>query len=98
MTQVPFTSGGLLDLARGDKKGTSKHLVTVPCFPLQHALDTLNVRTVDFFSLDVEGAEMDVLRSLNFTRTKVRVFLVEVSNRLCSADHCKAKKPRSAGL
>ena len=87
---VPYTSGGLLALARTGN-GTSKHLVTVPCFPIQHALDTMGVARVDFFSLDVEGAEMDVLRTLNFTRTKIRVFLIEVSNRLCAKDRCAAK-------
>ena len=87
------TIGGVLALARAGKNGTTtKNVASVPCFPLQFALDTMEVPArVDFLSLDVEGAELDVLRTLNLSQTKIRVVLVEVANRLCASDGCAAK-------
>ena len=38
--------------------------VTVPCFSLEAALDEIKTYHIDYFSLDVEGAEMQILESL----------------------------------
>lgn len=38
--------------------------VTVPCFSMETVLNTINVHHIDYFSLDVEGAEMFILNSL----------------------------------
>ena len=40
----------------------NRHLqsAVVPCFPLHALLVALNRTTVDYFSLDVEGYELDV--------------------------------------
>nr|XP_022294520.1 uncharacterized protein LOC111104719 [Crassostrea virginica]XP_022294521.1 uncharacterized protein LOC111104719 [Crassostrea virginica] len=43
-----------------DKKNT----ITVPCFSMEAALDVINRYHIDFFSLDVEGAEMAILNTL----------------------------------
>ena len=43
------------------------------CFPLHVLLLALNVTRVDYFSLDVEGAELDVLRTVPFDRIDIRV-------------------------
>ena len=43
---------------QGDK------FTNVVCFPLHGVLKALNVTKVDYFSLDVEGNEMDVLRTI----------------------------------
>ena len=32
---------------------------------------------IDFFSLDVEGAELTVLQTLNFSRVDIRVMVIE---------------------
>jgi len=44
---------------------------------LSRLLDELGVRDVDFFSLDVEGFELEVLQGLDFTRHAPRYLLIE---------------------
>ena len=34
---------------------------------------------MDFFSLDIEGAEMKVLRTIPFDKVDIEIFLIEVS-------------------
>uniref|UniRef100_K1S2G7 Methyltransferase FkbM domain-containing protein n=1 Tax=Magallana gigas TaxID=29159 RepID=K1S2G7_MAGGI len=41
-----------------------KDKITVPCYNLESVLDEIKTYHIDFFSLDVEGAEMAVLESL----------------------------------
>jgi len=50
---------------------------TVPCFPLETILLALNRSHVDYFSLDVEGVELDILKTIPFDRITVNVFSVE---------------------
>jgi hypothetical protein len=47
--------------------------VDVQCFPLYSYLLALNRTTVDYFSLDVEGSELDVLRTVPFEKLDIRV-------------------------
>ena len=51
---------------------------TVPCRPLTKMLHIASISKVDFFSLDVEGAEQLVLRTMNW-RVPVGVWLIELS-------------------
>lgn len=37
------------------------------CKRLLDILETYNIKRIDFFSLDVEGSEIEVLESFNFT-------------------------------
>ena len=52
---------------QGDK------FTNVICFPLYGVLKALNVTKVDYFSLDVEGNEMDVLRTIPFDDVEITV-------------------------
>ncbi len=45
----------------------------VPCLTLNHILDSLGVREVDFLSIDTEGNEFNILRCLDYDRFRVRV-------------------------
>ena len=45
----------------------------VQCFPLYSYLRALNRTKVDYFSLDVEGSELDVLRTIPFEKLDIRV-------------------------
>jgi len=45
-----------------------KGLIEVPCFPLETMLLAINRTHVDYFSLDVEGFELDVLKTIPFDR------------------------------
>ena len=47
----------------------------VQCFPLVAILKALRVHKVDYFSLDVEGNEMDVLRAIDFDSVDIKVLL-----------------------
>jgi FkbM family methyltransferase len=51
--------------------------VRVQCFPLFSLLSALGVDTVDFFSLDVEGVEVDVLKTIPFDSVHIKVLTVE---------------------
>jgi len=56
--ESPGSLGQLASLEPDNKKHLQSSLV--PCFPLQALLVALNRTTVDYFSLDVEGYELDV--------------------------------------
>lgn len=55
-----------------DTTGIHKHIYdfvpagTVKCFPLPTMLAALNVKHVDFMSLDVQGVELKILRTFPF--------------------------------
>ncbi|XP_068219302.1 protein Star-like [Palaemon carinicauda] len=48
------------------------------CLPLDTLLLALNVSTVDFLSLDIQGREKDVLRTVPFSKINIRVIVVEI--------------------
>ena len=54
------------------------HTVQVPCAPLGGVLASLGLTHLDFASIDVEGAELAVLRSLVRSKVSLGVALVEV--------------------
>ncbi len=66
------------ELERLRESGES-HTIMVPCLPLQDLLDRHGIERVDFLSLDVEGAELSVLRSIDWERTVIRVITVEAN-------------------
>ncbi|XP_061176965.1 uncharacterized protein LOC133185674 [Saccostrea echinata] len=51
--------------------------VVVPCFSLEEALNTIKISHIDFYSLDVEGAELAILESLK-GGLKSKRFIVDV--------------------
>lgn len=60
-----------LDIA--DPKATA----VIPCYPLSALLAFSGVQHFNFFSLDVEGAELEVLKSLVFKQVTFDIILVE---------------------
>ena len=54
--------------------------VPVYCGNLGHQLCILGVTKIDFMSIDVEGAELEVVRSLNFTTVDVSVVIIEADS------------------
>ncbi|MCL4120980.1 UNVERIFIED_CONTAM: hypothetical protein GTU68_014276, partial [Idotea baltica] len=62
---------------------TSTYL-NVQSFPLYSYLLALNVTTVDLIILDVQGAEIGIIESIPFDKTRIRVFIIEhiTDNRL----------------
>ena len=45
----------------------------VQCFPVESILAALEVKTVNLFVLDVEGAELAVLNHINFDNVDIEV-------------------------
>ncbi len=53
--------------------------VLVPCVKLQRLLDKYELSTIDYLSLDIEGAELSALESIDWSRTRIYVITVEIS-------------------
>lgn len=54
----------------------------IHCGPLQHYLDALSLHHIDFWSLDVEGQELNVLKTVDFERTHFDIIIAENDNHL----------------
>ena len=68
-----FNVGKVVKINKEHKKLKGDNLVDVFCFPLFGVLKAINVTKVDYFSLDVEGNEMDVLRTIPFDNVDITV-------------------------
>ena len=51
--------------------------VAMNCFPLNAIMAALDVSHVDYLSLDVEGPEIEILRTVDWTRLRIDVITVE---------------------
>lgn len=60
------------------KGGQQPHTLVVPARPLAQILAARGIDRIDFMSLDVEGAEVDVLRGIDFSAVTPAHLLVEV--------------------
>ena len=49
----------------------------VYCFPLLSVMLAMNQTHIDYFSLDVEGVEMDILKTIPFDKLDITTFSVE---------------------
>lgn len=65
-----YNVGKITDLETGQKKNNH---VPVQCLPLYSILLALNTTTIDYFSLDVEGAEMKVLKTIPWDKVNIKV-------------------------
>ena len=70
-----FNMGKVVTNHDEGKQLIGKQYANVICFPLFGVLKALNVTKVDYFSLDVEGNEMDVLRTIPFDDLDITVEL-----------------------
>ena len=78
---APSFRDGIYALQPNGTRANAKAELVVPCVPLQYMLDRFGVHDIDFFSLDVEGAELEVLKTIDFGRTRISVILVEMDGR-----------------
>ncbi|OWF48557.1 uncharacterized protein LOC110452920 [Mizuhopecten yessoensis] len=60
-----------------EKQNIKSDPVQVQCLPLYSILLALNQTTVDFFSLDVEGDELNVLKTIPFDKVNIKMLTVE---------------------
>ena len=70
-------------LSDANKEAAMKRAVAVECLPLADIFQGINVSHVNFFVLDVEGAELNILQSIDWSLTSFDVLAVETerSNR-----------------
>ena len=52
-------------------------LPTIPCLPVKHLLNNLQIDHIDVWILDVEGAEMSVLQSTDFEKVHFSSIVME---------------------
>jgi FkbM family methyltransferase len=64
-----------------DEKALSGHPFIVPALTVSAVLDNAGQARVDFFSLDVEGYEAEVLKGIDFSRHRPRYFLIEARDK-----------------
>jgi hypothetical protein len=56
---------------------SKKEIIQMKAVRLQTLFDKYDMREIDLVSIDVEGAEMQVLNSIDFDKTNIKVFLIE---------------------
>lgn len=56
-----------------------KPVIKMRCVALKSVLSRARVRLIDFFSLDVEGHELNVLRGIDWDAVRINVIVVEVT-------------------
>jgi len=70
---------GLVALMQANLKNErgARRETTLVCYPLQTILEAIGVTHVDLFSLYVEGAELSVLKTLDWNRITIDVIMLE---------------------
>jgi FkbM family methyltransferase len=75
---MSFVAGAsVCEKARALAQNSKARTVSVEAVPLSSLLDEMRIDRVDFFSLDVEGYELQVIRGIDFARHRIDVMLVE---------------------
>lgn len=57
--------------------GGSKKIIEIAAFPLKELLKNHNVNYIDYCNIDVEGGEMSVLSSIDFSQVQIKFLSVE---------------------
>lgn len=60
-----------------EKYGGTKKIIKIKCFTLDEILKTYNISHIDYLSLDTEGGELEILKSINFDKTYIHIIAVE---------------------
>jgi FkbM family methyltransferase len=58
--------------------GGEQRKTTVPCLPMREVLAMVGLTHVDFYSIDVEGAELDLITSHDFVAVPAHVLMIEM--------------------
>lgn len=68
--------------ARRLRKNAKRHNATireidVPCFVFEELAEKYGIKQIDFLSVDTEGGELEILKSIDFSRFPTKVISVE---------------------
>ena len=63
-----------------DKFPYKRRTIKSLCFPLYSILTAVGNPTVHYFSLDVEGAELPILKTIPFDKVDIKVLDIEVKH------------------
>lgn len=58
----------------------SRRTISIQCFPLYSILLALGNPTVHYMSLDIEGAEINVLRTIPFDKVDIKILDIEANH------------------
>ena len=93
--RVKFANAGVQGYALAYNKSKAPPTVDVPCGPLSPVLADIfaahdqhwdHKPTLDFFPLDVEGAEALVLSTIDFHALRIHVLMIEIHSHFCKDD------------
>ena len=57
--------------------GGSISTINIPVKKLQTILDETGILDIDFCSIDTEGSEFNIVKSIDFDKTNIKVFIIE---------------------
>lgn len=94
-----------IDMETNSKNANNEQVSYIPCFSLNTIMRALGVSKVDYFSLDVEGAEWPIIRSIDYARLDITSLSIEyavspntkdfISKHLINNSHYKLVKDDS---
>ena len=93
MFQVSFSEDGVAGKIQDEKTFKADgvkndgNLINVQCFPLYSILLAVGTTEVDYFSVDVEGSESQVLMSVPWHRVNIKVVLDALIFKLIYLSH-----------
>ena len=71
---------GISSLNKNVKENKAVRETDVQCFSLNSIMEAIGVHHIDFMVLDVEGSELPVLETIDWTKLSVDVFSIEYSD------------------
>lgn len=60
-----------------DLYGDKVNKIAIPVFKLQTILDNHGIFNIDYCSIDTEGSEYNIIRSIDFDKTNIKIFSIE---------------------
>lgn len=57
--------------------GGTVNKIKMPVFKLQTILDNHNILNIDYCSIDTEGSELNIIKSIDFDKTNIKIFSIE---------------------
>lgn len=76
--EMDTLSARTLYMSKGLSASIGNHYLYVPCFSLYTIMKAINKTVIDYFSLDLEGAEYEFIQSIDFSKLDIRTLSIEL--------------------